>query len=299
LDSNHAQEGNFGITKHNIGTNNAILEFMHLLAFATFKGLTAVLPQNKAFKLSRFVAYFSLKALKKHACLIESAALPQAIQRHGWMTFCKKCTKDGYSMQTLHASTLFYFTSVDRTTFLSEGNHFTFNDRTTFLSIVLKLAFGSPYLPLRSAVERFTKEVLKASPFKYPAIHQRSSMSIIFDLLQHHKYCLLSTPASAAHVCYMLPSYLTAAFAKANVSQAGRKFLASDQRDQKAFNRLTHTGGYYTYDYKEFSKHTQGHLFFDMLMLMRSSLFIGDPSAVITQIHTITDLCLPLSALGF
>jgi hypothetical protein len=104
-------------------------------------------------------------------------------------------------------------------------------------------------------------------------------MSIIFDLLQHHKYCLLSTLASAAHVCYMLPPYLTAAFAKANVPQAGRKFLASDQRGQKAFNRLTHTGGYYTCDYKEFSKHTQGHLFFDMLMLMRSSLFIGEPAA--------------------
>ena len=37
------------------------------------------------------------------------------------------------------------------------------------------------------------------------------------------------------------------------------------------------------YDFKEYEEHTQGHLFVDMLLLLHSGLFIGNPASTVTS----------------
>jgi hypothetical protein len=161
-----------------------------------------------------------------------------------------------------------------------------------FRSIALKLLFSSPVSKLGAALERFTKEVIKPGPLGYATVHHRTLEDECEERLRSvvpnagrpprppptPVFTVVTVSANETDICSMSSDYLRKTFENASMPLSVPKYLATDPSHPDDVARIKSLG-FLEYDFKEYPKGSQGHVFVDTLVLLHSSLFVGNPAS--------------------
>ena len=159
----------------------------------------------------------------------------------------------------------------------------------------MQLIYGNATPKIRSAVERFERQVLARDgrhSFARVGVHLRwmegACMNDMVVTVEPNRcnflHCVERLPhgpgVTVDDICHMTDSYVERAIELGKLLPDAPRFLGSDQQQKDDTSRLLALG-FVQYDNLEFGLHARESIFcqhfVDQLILMRGSLFIGNP----------------------
>ena len=165
------------------------------------------------------------------------------------------------------------------------------DEMSSFRSLVVQLIYGNATPKIRSAVERFERQVLAKDgrhSFARVGVHLRwmegACMNDMVVTVEPNRcnflHCVERLPhgpgVTVDDICHMTDSYVERAIELGKLLPDAPRFLGSDQQQKDDTSRLLALG-FVQYDNLEFGLHARESIFVDQLILMRGSLFIGNP----------------------